>query len=181
MPGGGDTLRLPAAWRHPVVGPTPTGSCWRTRQSPPNPLARFRAAATVRCLKNQACSDRSGRAAPVAPETALPAHLTVCKATAPDGAVVCPSAATPAACFPLWTFRGLKRPQHVSAVQGKMYQPQNFLPQASKTFASAPGQLPRAVAVAAPSERSTAGRNPEEVDGRRGFRPSGEQPVGPAT
>ncbi|MDU2013834.1 MAG: hypothetical protein E6728_19885 [Enterobacter hormaechei] len=88
-------------------GPTPTGSCWRTRQSPPNPLARFRAAATVRCLKNQACSDRSGRAAPVAPETALPAHLTVCKATAPDGAVN-PSAATPAACFPLWTFRGLE-------------------------------------------------------------------------
>ncbi|WP_168155482.1 hypothetical protein [Salmonella enterica] len=77
------------------------------RQSPPNPLARFRAAATVRCLKNQACSDRSGRAAPVAPETALPAHLTVCKATAPDGAVN-PSAATPAACFPLWTFRGLE-------------------------------------------------------------------------
>ncbi|HBK2783855.1 TPA: hypothetical protein HHH03_003964 [Escherichia coli] len=100
-------LRLPAAWRHPVVGPTPTGSCSRTRQSPPNPLARFRAAATVRCLKNQACSDRSGRAAPVAPETALPAHLTVCKATAPDGAVN-PSAATPAACFPLWTFRGLE-------------------------------------------------------------------------
>ncbi|EIL17195.1 hypothetical protein ECO9545_29038, partial [Escherichia coli O111:H11 str. CVM9545] len=32
---------------------------------------------------------------------------------------------------------------------------------------------PVAVAVAAPSERSTAGRNPEEVDGRRGFRPSG--------
>ncbi|HAG6102031.1 TPA: hypothetical protein HFC97_005101, partial [Escherichia coli] len=91
-----------------------------------------------------ACSDRSGRAAPVAPETALPAHLTVCKATAPDGAVN-PSAATPAACFPLWTFRGLKRPQHGAAVQGKMYQPQNFLPQASKTFASAPGQLPRDV------------------------------------
>ncbi|HAW3992097.1 TPA: hypothetical protein JLU84_004193, partial [Escherichia coli] len=44
---------------------------------------------------------------PVAPETALPAHLTVCKATAPDGAVN-PSAAIPAACFPLWTFRGLE-------------------------------------------------------------------------
>ncbi|HHG9460887.1 TPA: hypothetical protein ACPYZL_004326, partial [Escherichia coli] len=57
--------------------------------------------------ENPACSDRSGRAAPVAPETALPAHLTVCKATAPDGAVN-PSAATPAACFPLWTFRGLE-------------------------------------------------------------------------
>ncbi|ETB86659.1 hypothetical protein CFSAN001674_22950, partial [Salmonella enterica subsp. enterica serovar Cerro str. CFSAN001674] len=97
--------RLPGGIRS--SGPTPTGSCWRTRQSPPNPLARFRAAATVRCLKNQACSDRSGRAAPVAPETALPAHLTVCKATAPDGAVN-PSAATPAACFPLWTFRGLE-------------------------------------------------------------------------
>ncbi|EFT8605756.1 hypothetical protein HVJ36_004702, partial [Escherichia coli] len=105
--GGGDTFgsRLPGGIRS--SGPTPTGSCWRTRQSPPNPLARFRAAATVRCLKNQACSDRSGRAAPVAPETALPAHLTVCKATAPDGAVN-PSAATPAACFPLWTFRGLE-------------------------------------------------------------------------
>ncbi|HAW4094257.1 TPA: hypothetical protein JLV41_005062, partial [Escherichia coli] len=59
--------RLPAAWRHPVVGPTTTGSCLRTRQSPPNPLARFRAVATVRCVKTRACSDRSGRAAPVAP------------------------------------------------------------------------------------------------------------------
>ncbi|EHN9244285.1 hypothetical protein KJ103_004240 [Salmonella enterica] len=97
--------RLPGGIRS--SGPTPTGSCWRTRQSPPNPLARFRAAATVRCVKTRACSDRYGRAAPVAPETALPAHLTVCKATAPDGAVN-PSAATPAACFPLWTFRGLE-------------------------------------------------------------------------
>ncbi len=41
-----------------------------------------------------------------------------------------------------------------------------------KNFASA-GQLPRDVVTDAPSERSTAGRNPEEVDGRRGFRPSG--------
>ncbi|EBH9703366.1 hypothetical protein C2211_08055 [Salmonella enterica subsp. enterica serovar 4,[5],12:i:-] len=51
----------------------------------------------------------------------------------------------------------------------------------AKNFASAPGQLLRDVVTDAPSERSTAGRNPEEVDGRRGFRPSGEQPVGPAT
>ncbi|EGI53050.1 conserved hypothetical protein, partial [Escherichia coli H299] len=35
-----------------------------------------------------------------------PAHLTVCEETAPDGAAVFPPAATPAACFPLWTFRG---------------------------------------------------------------------------
>nr|EEI7817401.1 hypothetical protein [Salmonella enterica] len=57
--------RLPGGIRS--SGPTPTGSCWRTRQSPPNPLARFRAVATVRCVKTRACSDRSGRAAPVAP------------------------------------------------------------------------------------------------------------------
>ncbi|MCW7187858.1 hypothetical protein OHD60_29950 [Escherichia coli] len=181
MPGGGDTLRLPAAWRHPVVGPTPTGSCWRTRQSPPNPLARFRAAATVRCLKNQACSDRSGRAAPVAPETALPAHLTVCKATAPDGAVN-PSAATPAACFPLWTFRGAE------AATTRGSRPGEDVP-ATKLFAAGvknfcvcpPDNCPVPWQSLPPSERSTAGRNPEEVDGRRGFRPSGEQPVGPAT
>ncbi|WP_436797583.1 hypothetical protein [Escherichia coli] len=99
-------LRLPAAWRHPVVGPTTIGSCLRTRQSPPNPLARFRAVATVRCVKTRACSDRSGRAASVAPWPALPAHLTVYEETAPDGAAVFPPAATSAACFPLWTFRG---------------------------------------------------------------------------
>ncbi|MGL9663483.1 hypothetical protein [Escherichia coli] len=58
-------------------------------------------------LKKMCGGHLPGPAAPVAPETALPAHLTVCKATAPDGAVN-PSAATPAACFPLWTFRGLE-------------------------------------------------------------------------
>ncbi len=31
--------------------------------------------------------------------------------------------------------------------RGEMYQPQNFLPLASKTFASAPGQLPRDVVI----------------------------------
>ncbi|KXN29725.1 hypothetical protein AUS45_04975 [Escherichia coli] len=44
--------------------------------------------------------------APVAPWPALPAHLTVCEETAPDGAAVFPPAVTSAACFPLWTFRG---------------------------------------------------------------------------
>ncbi len=61
--------RLPGGIRS--SGPTPTGSCWRTCQSPPNPLARFRAVATVRCVKTRACSDRSGRAASVAPWPAL--------------------------------------------------------------------------------------------------------------
>ncbi|MEK3126304.1 hypothetical protein PWJ27_16955, partial [Salmonella enterica subsp. enterica] len=120
-------------------------------------------------------------AAPVAPETALPAHLTVCKATAPDGAVN-PSAATPAACFPLWTFRGAGVTTSRFSCPGEDIPSTKFLAiNPAKNFASAPGQLPRDVVTDAPSERSTAGRNPEEVDGRRGFRPSGEQPVGPAT
>ncbi|EAO8183391.1 hypothetical protein AHV57_22200 [Salmonella enterica] len=60
-----------------------------------------------------------------------------------------------------------------------MYRPQNFLP-ATKTFASAPGLLPRDAVIYAPSERSTAGgKRLHEVDGRRGFHPSGGtgQPV----
>ncbi|MEK3296457.1 hypothetical protein PWJ08_19090, partial [Salmonella enterica subsp. enterica] len=132
--------------------------------------------------ENQACSDRSGRAAPVAPGTALPAHLTVCEDTAPDGAAVFPPAATPAACFPLWTFRGADVTPSRSICPGEDIPSTKFLAiNPAKNFASAPGQLPRDVVTDAPSERSTAGRNPEEVDGRRGFRPSGEQPVGPAT
>ncbi len=49
-----------------------TGSC-RAPASSAEPPARFRAAATVRCVKTLACSDRSGRAASVAPWPALPA------------------------------------------------------------------------------------------------------------
>ncbi|WP_411911862.1 hypothetical protein [Salmonella enterica] len=44
-------LRLPAAWRHPVVRPDSDRQLLAHRQSPPNPLARFRAVATVRCVK----------------------------------------------------------------------------------------------------------------------------------
>ena len=42
----------------------------------------------------------------------------------------------------------------------------------AKNFASAPGQLSREAVNGPPSERSTAGRNPCEVDGRRSFRSS---------
>ncbi|HBA6980047.1 TPA: hypothetical protein J1X93_004547 [Escherichia coli] len=42
-----------------------------------------------------------------------------------------------------------------------MYQPQNFLPQASKTFASAPGQLPRDV-VSVPVGKVHCGEIPED-------------------
>ncbi|MFP1455895.1 hypothetical protein ACLB1O_30850 [Escherichia coli] len=123
--GGGDTFGSPAAWRHPVVRP----DSYRQLLAHP-PVSAEPAGAVSGCRygpmsTKRAGSDRSGRAAPVAPETALPAHLTVCKATAPDGAVN-PSAATPAACFPLWTFRGLEERHPVSAVQGKIYRPQNF-------------------------------------------------------
>ncbi|EHV84670.1 hypothetical protein ECDEC7D_5375 [Escherichia coli DEC7D] len=41
--------------------------------SPPNPLGAVRAVATVRCVKPRLRSDRSGRAASVAPWPALPA------------------------------------------------------------------------------------------------------------
>ncbi|EAV2545296.1 hypothetical protein EYU13_24255, partial [Salmonella enterica] len=41
-----------------------------------------------------------------APETALPAPLAGCKVTAPDGAAVCPPAATSAACSPQPDFPG---------------------------------------------------------------------------
>ncbi|EJZ7717225.1 hypothetical protein K3H78_RS19715 [Escherichia coli] len=99
-------LRLPAAWRHPVVRPDSD----RQLLAHP-PVSAEPAGAVSGCRygpmrENPACSDRSGRAAPVAPRPALPAHLTVCEETAPDGAAVFPPAATPAACFPLWTFRG---------------------------------------------------------------------------
>ncbi|UAI38513.1 hypothetical protein FQD73_023095 (plasmid) [Salmonella enterica subsp. enterica serovar Schwarzengrund] len=51
-------------------------ACWRTRQSPPNPLARFRAAATVRCLKKPGLQRpfrsrrpcRAGNGAPCTPD-----------------------------------------------------------------------------------------------------------------
>ncbi|WMO51601.1 hypothetical protein PCS93_26910 (plasmid) [Escherichia coli] len=73
------------------------------------------------------------RFSPVAPDAALPAHLTVCKATAPDGAAI--SACLPPHCG-LFSADGLSgvhtRPHPVSVVQGEMYQPQKFLPQASK-------------------------------------------------
>ncbi|WP_176480329.1 hypothetical protein [Escherichia coli] len=73
-------LRLPAAWRHPVVRPD------SDRQLLAHPPVSAEPAGAV-----SGC--RYG-------------PLTVCEETAPDGAAVFPPAATPAACFPLWTFRG---------------------------------------------------------------------------
>ncbi|EFC4117451.1 hypothetical protein E6R30_25270 [Escherichia coli] len=52
-----------------------------------------------------------------------------------------------------------------------MYQPQNFLPQASKTFASAPGQLPRVVAVAAPIGKVHCGEKPRRSGRQKGLSP----------
>ncbi|MGG7457812.1 hypothetical protein ACQ7CS_25685 [Escherichia coli] len=47
-------------------GPTPTGSCWRTRQFA-EPAGAVSGCRDGPMRENPACSDRSGRAAPVAP------------------------------------------------------------------------------------------------------------------
>ncbi|WP_172802100.1 hypothetical protein [Escherichia coli] len=62
-----------------------------------------------------------------------------------------------------------------------MYQPQNFLPQASKTFASAPGQLPRDVVTSPHRKGPLRGETPKKWTAEGAFAPPGEQPVGPAT
>ncbi|MFP1455928.1 hypothetical protein ACLB1O_30790 [Escherichia coli] len=56
--------RLPGGIRS--SGPTPTGSCWRTRQFA-EPAGAVSGCRYGPCVKTRACSDRSGRAAPVAP------------------------------------------------------------------------------------------------------------------
>ncbi len=104
-----------------------------------------------------------------------------CKETAPDGAAVSSSAATSAACFPLWTFRGADVTTSRSISPGEDIPATKFLAMnPAKNFASAPGQLSREAVNGPPSERSTAGRNPEEVDGRRSFAPPGNDLADPA-
>lgn len=57
--------------------------------------------------------------------------------------------------------------------RGEMYQPQNFLPQASKTFASAPGQLPRNV-VSVPRRKGPLRGNPRRPGRQKELRSSGK-------
>ena len=57
--------------------------------------------------------------------------------------------------------------------RGEMYQPQNFLPQASKTFASAPGQLPRDV-VNVPRRKGPLRGNPRRPGRQKELRSSGK-------
>ncbi len=57
--------------------------------------------------------------------------------------------------------------------RGEMYQPQNFLPQASKTFASAPGQLPRDV-VSIPRRKGPLRGNPRRPGRQKELRSSGK-------
>ncbi|MGC6746897.1 hypothetical protein ACP0HM_35690 [Escherichia coli] len=101
-------LRLPAARRHPVVRPDSD----RQLLAHP-PVSAEPAGAVSGCRygpmseKNRGLQRPFRSRRPCRAGNGAPALLTVCKATAPDGAVN-PSAATPAACFPLWTFRGLE-------------------------------------------------------------------------
>ena len=111
----------------------------------------------------------------VAPYAALPAHLTVCKATAPDGAAVsCLSAAALRPVLRRRTFRGYIH-DHIpfQSSRGEMYQPQNFLPLASKTFASAPGQLPRDV-VSVPRRKGPLRGNTLRPGRQKELRSSGK-------
>ena len=57
--------------------------------------------------------------------------------------------------------------------RGEMYQPQNFLPQASKTFASAPGQLPRNV-VSVPRRKGPLRGNTLRPGRQKELRSSGK-------
>ena len=119
----------------------------------------------------------------VAPDAALPAHLTVCKATAPDGAAV--SACLPPHCGP-FSADGLSGGTYTTTSRfsrpgERCTSHKTFCRRRQKLLRLPPDNCPVSWQSLPPSERSTAGRNPEEVDGRRGFRPSGEQPVGPAT
>lgn len=72
------------------------------------------------------------------------------------------------------TFRGYIH-DHIpfQSSRGEMYQPQKFLPQASKTFASAPGQLPRDV-VSVPRRKGPLRGNPRRPGRQKELRSSGK-------
>ncbi|EOK3761161.1 hypothetical protein ACM5QB_004705, partial [Escherichia coli] len=98
-----------------------------------------------------------------------------CKATAPDGAAV--SACLPPHCG-LFSADGLSGGTYTTTSRfsrpgGEMYQPQNFLPQASKTFASAPGQLPRDV-VSVPRRKGPLRGYPRRPGRQKELRSSGK-------
>lgn len=79
-----------------------------------------------------------------------------------------------AACSPQTDFPGNIH-DHIpfQLSRGEMYQPQNFLPQASKTFASAPGQLPRDV-VSVPRRKGPLRGNPRRPGRQKELRSSGK-------
>ncbi len=110
----------------------------------------------------------------VAPDAALPAHLTVCKATAPDGAAV--SACLPPHCG-LFSADGLSgvhtRPHPVSVVQGRDVPATKLFAAGVKNFASAPGQLPRDV-VSVPRRKGPLRGNPRRPGRQKELRSSGK-------
>ncbi|HCO1101305.1 hypothetical protein PJ206_22145, partial [Escherichia coli] len=60
-------LRLPAAWRHPVVRPDSDGQLLAHPPVSAEPAGAVSGCRYGPMRENPACSDRSGRAAPVAP------------------------------------------------------------------------------------------------------------------
>ena len=138
--------------------------------------------ASIPAAKLPACSDRSGRAAPVAPETALPAHLTVCKATAPDGAVVCPSAAPPAACFPAVDFPGAEAATtRFSRPGGRCTSHKTFCRKRQKLLRLPPDNCPVPWLSLPHRKGPLRGETPKKWTAEGAFAPPGEQPVGPTT
>ncbi len=94
-----------------------------------------------------------------------PAHLTVCKATAPDGAAVSAlSAAALRPCFPADGLSGGYIHDHIpfQSSEGRdVPATKLFCRRRQKLLRLPPGQLPRDVVSVPPSERSTAGKSPK--------------------
>ncbi len=130
-------------------GPTPTGSCWRTCQSPPNPLARFRAVATVRCVKTPSLAT-----VPVAPPLSRrglrswhpgkrPPGCTGQRRFANRASRRCGGSLPVVLSGAIHLFKplspGANTAQPSPPVQGEMQSSQNFLPRSrQKTFAVCP-------------------------------------------
>ena len=118
----------------------------------------------------------------VAPDAALPAHLTVCKETAPDGAVVCPSAAPPAACFPAVDFPGAEAATTRFSRPGeRCTSHKTFSRKRQKLLRLPPDNCPVPWQSLPHRKGPLRGETPKKWTAEGAFAPPGEQPVGPAT
>ncbi len=111
----------------------------------------------------------------VAPYTALPAHLTVCKATAPDGAAV--SACLPPHCG-LFSADGLSGGTYMTTSRfsrpgERCTSHKSFCRRRQKLLRLPPGQLPRDV-VSVPRRKGPLRGNPRRPGRQKELRSSGK-------